>query len=48
LPHVPDISWLGLFPTVETTALQALLLVLFAFAIVKTFVFTAAPDPSRK
>jgi len=24
------------------------LLVLFAFAIVKTFVFTAAPDPSRK
>jgi high-affinity iron transporter len=48
LPHVPDISWLGLFPTVETTALQSLLLVLFAFAIVKTFVFTAAPDPSRK
>jgi high-affinity iron transporter len=48
LPHVPDISWLGLFPTVETTALQSVLLVLFAFALVKTFVFTAAPDPSRK
>ncbi|MES2359162.1 MAG: FTR1 family protein [Gemmatimonadota bacterium] len=48
LPHVPDISWLGVFPTVETTALQSVLLVLFAFAIVKTFVFTAAPDPSRK
>ena len=48
LAHVPDISWLGLFPTVETTALQSVLLVLFAFAIVKTFVFTTAPDPSRK
>jgi high-affinity iron transporter len=48
LPHVPDISWLGLFPTVETVALQSLLLVLFAFAIVRTFVFTTAPDPSRR
>jgi high-affinity iron transporter len=47
LPHVPDISWLGLFPTVETVAIQLVLLVLFAFALVRTFVFTTAPAPSR-
>jgi high-affinity iron transporter len=47
LPHVPDISWLGLFPTVETVAIQLVLLVLFAFALVRTFVFTTAPGPSR-
>lgn len=46
LPHVPDISWLGLFPTVETVAIQLVLLVLFAFALVRTFVFTTAPGPS--
>ena len=40
LKHVPDISWLGLFPTVETVTLQAVLLVLFVFALLKTFVFT--------
>lgn len=48
LEHVPDISWLGLFPTVETVAFQSLLLLLFAFAIIKTFIFTAAPDPARR
>jgi high-affinity iron transporter len=47
LPHVPDIPWLGLFPTVETVAIQLVLLVLFAFALVRTFVFTTAPGPSR-
>lgn len=40
LRHVPDIPWLGIFPTVETVTIQAVLLVLFAFALVKTFMFT--------
>ncbi len=40
LRHVPDISWLGIFPTVETVAIQAVLLLLFVFALLKTFVFT--------
>jgi high-affinity iron transporter len=40
LPHVPSIGWLGLFPTVETVAVQAVLLALFAFGIIKTFVLT--------
>ena len=48
LRHVPDIGWLGLFPTVETVAIQSVLLVLFAFALIKTFVFTTAPLSSRK
>lgn len=48
LPHVPNIAWLGLFPTVETVAIQLVLLALFAFALIKTFVFTTAPDRSRK
>ena len=48
LPHVPDIPWLGLFPTVETIAVQSLLLALFAFALIRTFVFTATPDASLK
>lgn len=39
LRHIPDISWLGLFPTVETIAIQAVLLLLFAFALINTFVF---------
>lgn len=40
LAHVPDIPWLGLFPTLETVTIQSALLVLFAFALLKTFVFT--------
>ncbi|HSU98132.1 MAG TPA: cytochrome c/FTR1 family iron permease, partial [Gemmatimonadaceae bacterium] len=48
LRHVPDIGWLGLFPTVETVAIQSVLLVLFAFALIKTFVFTTAPLSPRK
>lgn len=40
LRHVPDISWLGVFPTVETVAIQAVLLLLFVFALLKTFMFT--------
>ena len=40
LPHVPSIGWLGLFPTVETVAVQAVLLGLFAFGLVKTFILT--------
>ena len=40
LSHVPHVAWLGLFPTVETVAIQTVLLVLFAFAVLKTFVFT--------
>ena len=40
LRHVPDIPWLGIFPTVQTVTIQAVLLVLFAFALLKTFVFT--------
>lgn len=42
LRHVPDISWLGVFPTVETVAIQAVLLLLFVFALIKTFMLT--PD----
>lgn len=48
LSHIPGVAWLGLFPTVETVAIQLLLLMLFAFAIIKTFVFAKAPGPSRE
>jgi len=48
LRHVPDIAWLGLFPTVETVAIQSVLLALFAFAMLKTFVFTTRPVSSHK
>jgi high-affinity iron transporter len=41
LRHVPDIPWLGIFPTVETVAIQAVLLILFAFALARTFMFKA-------
>jgi high-affinity iron transporter len=40
LPHIPSVGWLGLFPTVETVAVQVVLLGLFAFGLVKTFVLT--------
>ena len=40
LRHFPDISWLGVFPTVETVTIQAVLLLLFVFALLKTFIFT--------
>lgn len=39
-PHIPNVPWLGLFPTVETVAIQAVLLALLAFALLKTFLFT--------
>lgn len=48
LPHMPDIAWLGMFPTVETVAIQSVLLGLFAFAILRTFVFPAARASSSK
>jgi high-affinity iron transporter len=47
LSHVPHVAWLGLFPTVETVAIQTVLLVLFAFAVVKTFMFTSTPGTSH-
>jgi high-affinity iron transporter len=45
LPNVPS---MGIFPSVETLAGQAVLLALFVFAIVKTFVPTSrgSPEPS--
>jgi high-affinity iron transporter len=43
LPHVPSVEWLGLFPTVETVGIQVVLLALFAFALIKTFVLTEPP-----
>lgn len=42
LSYIPSIAWLGLFPTVETVAIQAVLLALFAFGLVKTFVLRSA------
>lgn len=38
LSHIPNIPWLGLFPTVQTVAIQGVLLVLFAVALLNTFV----------
>lgn len=43
LPHVPSVEWLGLFPTVETVGIQVILLALFAFALIRTFVLTGSP-----
>ena len=42
LPHVPSVAWLGLFPTAETVGIQLVLLALFAFALIKTFVLAGA------
>lgn len=36
---IPKIGFFGVYPTVETTIAQVLLLALFAFAIVKTYAF---------
>lgn len=36
---IPKIGFLGIYPTVETTIAQIVLLMLFAFAIVKTYAF---------
>lgn len=41
LAHIPNIPWLGLFPTVETVAIQGVLLLLFAIALLNTFVIRA-------
>jgi len=35
--HFPTVDWLGLYPTWETLLAQLALLVLFAFAVLKTF-----------
>jgi high-affinity iron transporter len=37
MPGMPNMPSMGIFPSAETMAAQALLLVLFAFALVKTF-----------
>jgi high-affinity iron transporter len=37
IPHFPTVDWLGLFPTWETLMAQLVLLILFAFALLKTF-----------
>lgn len=36
---IPKIGFLGVYPTIETIVAQAILLALFAFAIVKTYAF---------
>ncbi|MEO6777835.1 MAG: FTR1 family protein, partial [Gemmatimonadaceae bacterium] len=46
LQHVPTVTWLGLFPTVETVAIQAVLLALFAFGLVRTFLIRPAAEAS--
>jgi len=38
MPGMPNVPSMGIFPSAETLAAQALLLALFAFALVKTFV----------
>ena len=38
MPGMPNLPSMGIFPSAETMAAQALLLALFAFALVKTFV----------
>lgn len=44
---ISKIKFLGIYPTVETITAQAILLILFAFAIVKTFAFdrTTVSEP---
>ncbi len=37
ISHFPTLDWLGLYPTWQTLAAQMTLLVLFAFAVLKTF-----------
>jgi high-affinity iron transporter len=37
IPHFPTVDWLGMFPTWETLIAQLVLLILFAFALLKTF-----------
>ena len=46
LQHVPTVAWLGLFPTVETVAIQAVLLALFAFGLVRTFLIRPSAGAS--
>ena len=48
LPHVPSVAWLGLFPTVETVGIQLVLLALFAFGLLKTFVLRPESGASRE
>jgi high-affinity iron transporter len=35
--HFPTVEWLGMYPTWQTLAAQLVLLILFAFAVLKTF-----------
>lgn len=44
---IPKISFLGVYPTIESIVAQAILLALFAFAIVKTYAFDrTASEPT--
>lgn len=43
---IPRIADLGIYPTMESLALQAVLLVLFVYAVVKTFGAGARPKPA--
>jgi high-affinity iron transporter len=38
MPGMPNMPSMGIFPSAETLAAQALLLALFAFAVIKTFI----------
>jgi high-affinity iron transporter len=55
VPGLPHIDAMGIYPTVETLGAQLVLVVLFAFALLKTFwpkrsvaLPTVAPDPAVK
>jgi high-affinity iron transporter len=37
ISHFPTVDWLGLYPTWQTLMAQLVLLILFAFAVLKTF-----------
>jgi hypothetical protein len=37
ISHFPTVDWLGLYPTWQTLMAQLTLLILFAFAVLKTF-----------
>lgn len=49
LPHFPAVDALGIYPTAETVGVQLLLLVLFAYALIRTFVIRRDPTaPARR
>lgn len=47
VPHVPHWDAFGIFPTAETLMAQGVLLALFVFALVKTFLLRPAPARNR-